>query len=50
MHYTLHQLKVFSTVVRLRSITRAAEQLHMTQPAVSIQLRNLQDQFDIPLT
>jgi DNA-binding transcriptional LysR family regulator len=50
MHYTLHQLKVFSTVVKLQSITRAAEQLHMTQPAVSIQLRNLQDQFDIPLT
>jgi DNA-binding transcriptional LysR family regulator len=50
MHYTLHQLKVFSTVVKLHSITRAAEQLHMTQPAVSIQLRNLQDQFDLALT
>jgi DNA-binding transcriptional LysR family regulator len=50
MHYTLHQLKVFATVVRCQSITRASEQLNMTQPAVSIQLKNLQDQFDIPLT
>jgi DNA-binding transcriptional LysR family regulator len=50
MNYTLHQLKVFATVVRLKSITKASEELHMSQPAVSIQLRNLQDQFDIPLT
>lgn len=50
MHYTLHQLKVFTTIVQCQSVTRAAEQLNMTQPAVSIQLKNLQDQFDIPLT
>jgi DNA-binding transcriptional LysR family regulator len=50
MHYTLHQLKIFTTVAKHGSITRASEQLHMTQPAVSIQLKNLQDQFDIPLT
>jgi LysR family transcriptional regulator, low CO2-responsive transcriptional regulator len=50
MNYTLHQLKVFSTIVQCQSVTRAAELLHMTQPAVSIQLKNLQDQFDIPLT
>lgn len=50
MNYTLHQLQVFSRVVDLKSITRAAEELHMTQPAVSIQLKNFQDQFDIPLT
>jgi DNA-binding transcriptional LysR family regulator len=31
-------------------VTKAAEQLHLTQPAVSIQLRNFQDQFDLPLT
>jgi len=50
MHYTLHQLQVFAKVVHKKSITKAAEELHMTQPAVSIQLKNLQDQFDIPLT
>lgn len=50
MHYTLHQLKVFHKVCELESITKAAEQLHLTQPAVSIQLKKLQDQFDVPLT
>jgi DNA-binding transcriptional LysR family regulator len=50
MHYTLHQLQVFLKVAQLKSITKASEELHMTQPAVSIQLKNLQDQFDIPLT
>lgn len=50
MHYTLHQLQVFQKIVHLKSITRAAEELNMTQPAVSIQLRNFQDQFDISLT
>lgn len=50
MHYTLHQLQVFAKVVQQKSITKAAEDLHMTQPAVSIQLKNFQDQFDIPLT
>ncbi|HEV2483372.1 MAG TPA: LysR family transcriptional regulator [Puia sp.] len=34
----------------MSSITKAAEVLNMTQPAVSIQLKKLQDQFDIPLT
>ncbi|MBL0234110.1 MAG: LysR family transcriptional regulator [Chitinophagaceae bacterium] len=50
MNFTLHQLKVFMVVVENASVTQAAEQLHMTQPAVSIQLKNLQSQFDIPLT
>ena len=50
MHYTLHQLQVFVKVVQLKSITKASADLHMTQPAVSIQLKNFQDQFDIPLT
>lgn len=50
MNYTLHQLQVFAKVVQLKSITRAAEELHMTQPAVSIQLKNFQEQFEIPLT
>lgn len=50
MKYTLHQLQIFQKVVKLKSISKAAEELHMTQPAVSIQMRNFQDQFDIPLT
>ncbi|WP_422359533.1 LysR family transcriptional regulator [Reichenbachiella sp.] len=50
MHYTLHQLKIFLTVTDFQSITKAAEELHLTQPAISIQLKKLQDQFDIPLT
>jgi LysR family transcriptional regulator, low CO2-responsive transcriptional regulator len=50
MNYTLHQLQVFAKVVQLKSITKAALELHMTQPAVSIQLKNFQDQFEIPLT
>ncbi len=50
MNYTLHQLHVFVKISQTLSITRAAEELHLTQPAVSIQLKNFQDQFDIPLT
>lgn len=50
MNYTLHQLQVFLKISQTASITKAAEELHLTQPAVSIQLKNLQDQFDIPLT
>jgi DNA-binding transcriptional LysR family regulator len=50
MNYTLHQLHVFAKVVQTKSITKASEELFMTQPAVSIQLKNFQDQFEIPLT
>lgn len=50
MNYTLHQLQVFTKVVQTRSITKAAQELFLTQPAVSIQLKNFQDQFEIPLT
>lgn len=50
MNYTLHQLQVFLKVTQTKSITKAAEELYLTQPAVSIQLKNFQDQFDIPLT
>lgn len=50
MNYTLHQLQVFLKVTQTLSITKAAEELHLTQPAVSIQLKNFQNQFNIPLT
>jgi DNA-binding transcriptional LysR family regulator len=50
MNYTLHQLTIFLAVVKIGSITKAAAEMHMTQPALSIQLKNFQDQFKIPLT
>jgi DNA-binding transcriptional LysR family regulator len=50
MNYTLHQLQVFLKITQTKSITKAAEELNLTQPAISIQLRNFQNQFDIPLT
>jgi len=50
MNYTLNQLQVFLKIAQTKSITRAAEELHLTQPAVSIQLKNFQAQFDVPLT
>ena len=50
MNYTLNQLQIFLKVVKTLSVTKASEELHLTQPAVSIQLKNFQDQFDIPLT
>lgn len=50
MNYTINQLRVFLKVVDNKSITNAADELFMTQPAVSIQLKNFQNQFKIPLT
>lgn len=50
MNYTLNQLQIFLKVVQTESVTKASEDLNLTQPAVSIQLRNFQNQFDIPLT
>lgn len=50
MNYTLHQLRIFIKVCELQSITKASEALYLTQPAISIQLKKLQDEFEIPLT
>ena len=50
MYFTLHQLQVYLKITELQSITKASEVLNLTQPAVSIQLRNFQDQFPIALT
>lgn len=50
MDYTLNQLNIFLKIVQNQSITKTAEELYMTQPAVSIQLKNFQNQFSIPLT
>jgi DNA-binding transcriptional LysR family regulator len=48
-HATLRQLKVFEAVARLTSYSRAAEELHLTQPAVSTQVRKLEDHAGLPL-
>lgn len=50
MNITFNQLQVLHRIKETGSVTKAAEALHLTQPAVSIQLRNLQEQFDVPLT
>ena len=43
------RLQVFHTVARLLSFTKAAESLHMTQPAVTFQVRQLEEQFNTRL-
>jgi DNA-binding transcriptional LysR family regulator len=42
-HATLRQMEVFETVARLASYSRAAAELHLTQPAVSTQIRKLEE-------
>lgn len=48
-HVTFRQLTVFSSVARNLSFTRAAEELHLSQPAVSMQVRQLEDHIGLPL-
>jgi DNA-binding transcriptional LysR family regulator len=49
MNYSLNQLAIFLKIVQTKSITKTAEAMHLTQPAVSIQLKNFQTQFCVPL-
>lgn len=49
MNYSLHQLAIFLKIVETKSVTKTAEIMHLTQPAVSIQLKNFQNQFEVPL-
>ncbi len=46
---TLHQLKVFEAVARNSSFTRAAEELFLTQPTVSMQVKQLSKTVGMPL-
>jgi len=46
---SFRQLAAFHTVARLGSVSRAAEELHLTQPAVSIQIGLLEDSAGTPL-
>ena len=49
LHLTLRQLKVFESVARHLNYSRAADELHLTQPAVSMQIRQLEDNISLPL-
>lgn len=49
MHLTLRQLKVFEAVARHLSFSRAATELHLSQPAVSMQVKLLEDSVGLPL-
>jgi len=48
-HVTLRQLQIFEAVVRLESYTRAARELHLTQPTVSMQVKKLSEAMGYPL-
>ena len=48
-HSTLRQLEVFEAIARLGSFTRAAEELFLTQPTVSMQIKKLADAVGMPL-
>ncbi len=49
LHLTLRQLKVFESVARNLSFSRAAEELYLTQPAVSMQIKQLEENIGLPL-
>lgn len=48
-HSTLRQLEVFEAIARLKSFTRAAEELFLTQPTVSMQIKKLTTEIGLPL-
>ena len=48
-HWTLQQLRLFEAVARLKSYTRAAEELNLSQPAVYIQVKRLEESMGLPL-
>ncbi len=49
IHATLQQLRLFEAVARHSSFTRAAEEVHLSQPAVSIQVKRLEENVGLPL-
>ena len=49
LHLTLRQLRVFDSVAHHLSFSRAAEALHLTQPAVSMQIKQLEEAVGLPL-
>ena len=49
LHLTFRQLSVFEAVARRLSFSRAAEELHLSQPAVSMQIKQLEENVGLPL-
>ncbi|MES9939292.1 MAG: LysR family transcriptional regulator [Candidatus Thiodiazotropha sp. 6PLUC2] len=49
MHFTLRQLRVFKTVAEHLNYTQAARTLHLSQPAVSMQVKQLEESVELPL-
>lgn len=49
MNLTLRQLNIFESVARHLSFTRASKELHLTQPAVSMQIKQLEEEVGLPL-
>ncbi len=49
IHFTLRQLRIFAAAARSQSFTRASQELHLSQPAVSMQIRQLENNIELPL-
>jgi DNA-binding transcriptional LysR family regulator len=49
MHITLRHLHIFEAVAKHGSVSRAASELHLTQPAVSMQMKQLEEQIGLAL-
>lgn len=49
IHTTLQQLRLFEAVARHKSFTRAAEESNLSQPAVSIQVKRLEENVGLPI-
>lgn len=49
MNPTLRQIRSFVAVSRLRSFTQAAKELHLSQPALTVQIRQLEEMLGMPL-
>ncbi|HDH08494.1 MAG TPA: LysR family transcriptional regulator, partial [Gammaproteobacteria bacterium] len=49
MNITFRQLRVFESAARHLSYTRAAEELHLSQPGVSMQIKQLEEVIGLPL-
>jgi DNA-binding transcriptional LysR family regulator len=49
MQISLRQLRIFESVARHSSMSRAAKEMHLTQPAVSMQMKQLEEQIGVPL-
>lgn len=48
-HTTFRQLEIFEAIARLGSFTRASEELYLTQPTVSMQMKKLSEEVGVPL-